>query len=204
MICSRSQHKLPGVSRLYMKLLIVISLVVSSTFLGGSNVHFIDLEVANFRLNVAQNPRGSADTRSLQKEANSEKDVHQRVGQEGNGEGRSDELPRDGPTDCCDKGAKEASVEEFLDPVGNTKDIALADDNVESSDTCNEKEAHCHTNLSSNHEPGKIVSIAAKEKLASLHSKLVVALFLLRKLRDSKEGNLHTLKHADNRHEDEE
>ena len=113
----------------------LVSVVVGHTLFRGTNVYLIVLDTSGLLHNVGQDPCTRAQTSPLEEEGNDQKDVCDGVVQEGNGEGRCGQLPRDGGQDGGDDGSVETVVKEGLCTIRDTEDVvALTWRDVQSSD----------------------------------------------------------------------
>ena len=184
---------------------LLVAVVVGQTLLGGTNVDLVVLVLQSALHDTGQNPGSRAESSPLKEEGNNQEKVGDRVVQEGNGEGRSSQLPGDGSQDGGDDGSVESIVQEGLGSVGDSEDVvALTGGDVQSSNGSNQEETEHNSELTANHESGQVLSVTLEEKLACLASEEGSSTLVGRKLGNSEEGNLHTLKHTNNGHEEEE
>ena len=182
----------------------VVLVAVLLTLLGGTDVDLVTLKVDGLLHDPGKDPGALADTGGLEGKADDKEDVGEGVGKEGDGEGRSNKLPRDGSHDGGDDGTEEASVEEVLEGVADAPKVLLTLGDGKSGHTSDNEEAGNDGKLTANHEAGKVAALALEEEVAGLESELGLATVLLLDLGDGEEGNLHTLEHTDDGHEDEE
>mmetsp|Transcript_45417 Transcript_45417/g.84098 ORF Transcript_45417/g.84098 Transcript_45417/m.84098 type:complete len:460 (+) Transcript_45417:332-1711(+) len=187
-----------------MKLILVICHVLRRTLLGSSNVHFITLEASNLLVDPSKDPCARADSSGLQEQAPHKHHVHERVGQEGNGERRGHKLPGDRSNIRCDDSSKQTSVEESLDTIRHTEDVLVFWTNSKSTDTGNHEEAQGHTQLTPNHEARQVPALSTVQQVASLHGELGLSSLGLLELGDGEERNLHALQQSNDGHEKEE
>jgi len=183
-----------------------VGVSLGGTFLGSSNVNFIELESAGLALKKGKEPGGRADTGGLKEKGGLKEDVDDRVAQESNREASSNQLPGDGTKDGGGDGTHESKVEDVkLDPVRDTEDGRLGGNiNIDGGDTGNDEEAKGDSHLTTAHESRKVLSVVLEKALASLEGKVGSSTLRLRKLGDGEESNLHTFKKTDAAHEDEE
>ena len=182
----------------------VVLVAVLLTLLGGSDVDLVTLKVDGLLHDPGKDPGTLADTGGLEGKADDQEDVGEGVGKEGDGKGRSNKLPRDGSHDGGDDGTEEAGVEEVLEGVADAPKVGLTLGDGKSGHTSDDEEAGNNGKLTANHEAGKVAALALEEEVAGLESELGLATVLLLDLGDGEEGNLHTLEHTDDGHEDEE
>ena len=156
-------------------------------------------------MNTGQDPGSSTETNELEKEGKNEKDVCDGVVEEGNGVGGGSQLPRNGGEDGSDDGSLESVVEEGLGSIRDSKNVvALSRNNGEGGEGSDEEEGGNDCQLTSNHESWEVLSVSGKEEFTCLLSKKGGSTLRLGELGDGKEGNLHTLQHTDDGHEEEE
>ena len=185
-------------SSLDLLVLHLIGVVLGSTLFGSANVDLVTLEASNLGVDPGKNPGSRTDTSSFQPQTKSEEDKDNWVGKEGNREGRSHKLPRDGSKDGSKNGSKKTSVEERLETIRDSKDVLAGTDfDVHRCYTSGNEPTQGHADLTTNHESRKVNTFSSEEKFASLHGELVLSLFFLGELGDGKEGNLHTLEQTD-------
>jgi len=185
---------------------IVIGVSLGGTFLGSSNVDFVELESADLALDEGKEPGGSADSGPLKEESGLEEDIDDRVAQESNREASGNQLPGDGTKDGGGDGTHESQVEKTkLDPVRDIEDVRLVSDiNVDGSDTGNDEKAKGDSHLATAHESRKVLSAVLEEAFAGLEGQGGRSALGLRKLGDGEEGNLHTFEKTDAAHKNEE
>mmetsp|Transcript_18701 Transcript_18701/g.44964 ORF Transcript_18701/g.44964 Transcript_18701/m.44964 type:complete len:318 (-) Transcript_18701:553-1506(-) len=180
-------------------------MVVGHALLWGTNVHLIVLHPSDRLLDTGQHPGTRAESSPFEEEGNHEKNVREWEVQECNGVGRGSQLPRDGGKDGGDNSSLESPVKEGLGAIGNSKDVlARTGLDSEGGEGSNQEEGADDSELTSDHESRKVLAVALEEKFAGLASEERSSAFAGRELGDSEECNLHTLKHTDNAHEDEE
>mmetsp|Transcript_10334 Transcript_10334/g.22740 ORF Transcript_10334/g.22740 Transcript_10334/m.22740 type:complete len:538 (+) Transcript_10334:172-1785(+) len=182
----------------------LVSTSQSSTFFGSANVNFILLESSNGLVNVSQHPGTRANTSGFKEEADAKQGIGDGVAQELKRKGTSHQLPGNGGNNGGDQGSKKTSFKELLGTIANSKDIGFIIFNINSGHTGNDKEARNNAQLTSNHESRKTTSTVSKEEVASHSSPTVGITFLFSDLGHSKEGNLHTFQHTNNRHQTKE
>mmetsp|Transcript_15560 Transcript_15560/g.35617 ORF Transcript_15560/g.35617 Transcript_15560/m.35617 type:complete len:563 (+) Transcript_15560:176-1864(+) len=182
----------------------LVSTSQSSTFFGSANVNFILLESSNGLVKSSKGPGTRADTSGFKEEANAKQSIGDGVAQEGKREGTSHQLPGNGGNNGGDQGSKKTSFEELLGTITNSKNIVFIIFNVNSGDTGNDKEARNNAQLTSNHESRKTTSTVSKEEVTGPSGPRVGITFGFSDLGHSKEGNLHTLQHTNNRHQTKE
>ena len=100
----------------------IIGHLALTTFLGSSDVYFIALESGNGLVDPGKDVSTITDTGGLQEEADTEEDVCEGVGQEGDGECRSNQLPCNGGNNGGNECSQESQVEELLDTSGDAED----------------------------------------------------------------------------------
>ena len=184
---------------------VLIGVVVGSTLLGCSNVDLVVFVSEHLLGDASQYPGSSAESSPLKEEGEDQENVGQWVVQEGNGEGRCSQLPCDGGKDGGDDGSVEAKVEEGLGTILDSKDVLSRSRlDVHGGDRGNDEEGSDNGELTSNHESRKVLSITLEEKMAGLFAEERCSTLVGRKLGNGEEGNLHTLQHTNNGHEDEE
>mmetsp|Transcript_12174 Transcript_12174/g.18542 ORF Transcript_12174/g.18542 Transcript_12174/m.18542 type:complete len:279 (-) Transcript_12174:645-1481(-) len=183
----------------------IVTKFLSGAFFWSSNVSFVVLETHNRLLDHSQEPRSSADSGSFQKQTPAQQHVDQWVGQKLNWESRSNQLPRNRSKNGSNDGSQNTSVEKVLSNVRNPENIVINTNlNVQCCHTSNDEEAESHTHLTSAHESWKILSFSTEQQFASTKSHWVFSTFALLKLRNCKEGNLHTFQHTNNTHQQKE
>jgi len=128
-----------------------------------------------------------------------------RVAQEGNGEGTGNQLPCNRSQDGGGNSTQETQVEELLDTIRDTEDILSSSrDNIQGGHTGNHEETKGDSHLTTTHKSGKILSTVLEKAVASLEGHGGGTTFRLRKLGDSEECNLHTLKKTNTGHQHKE
>mmetsp|Transcript_5779 Transcript_5779/g.16204 ORF Transcript_5779/g.16204 Transcript_5779/m.16204 type:complete len:555 (-) Transcript_5779:96-1760(-) len=182
----------------------LVTLATGSTFFSSANVHFILLESSKGLVDASKNPGTRADTSGFKEEADAEQAVGDGVAQELKREGTSHQLPGNGGNNGGDQGSKKTSFEELLGTITNSKNIVFIIFNVNSGDTGNDKEARNNTQLASNHKSRKTTSTISKEEFTSPFGPDICVTFFFGDLGNSKESNLHTFQHANNRHQTKE
>mmetsp|Transcript_15562 Transcript_15562/g.35631 ORF Transcript_15562/g.35631 Transcript_15562/m.35631 type:complete len:538 (+) Transcript_15562:176-1789(+) len=182
----------------------LVSTSQSSTFFGSANVNFILLESSNGLVKSSKGPGTRADTSGFKEEANAKQSIGDGVAQEGKREGTSHQLPGNGGNNGGDQGSKKTSFKELLGTIANSKDIGFIIFNINSGHTGNDKEARNNAQLTSNHESRKTTSTVSKEEVTGPSGPRVGITFGFSDLGHSKEGNLHTLQHTNNRHQTKE
>jgi hypothetical protein len=175
------------------------------TFLGGSDINFVALESSNLLVDDTQEPGSSADTSGFKAKGNLEEDVDKGVGQELNREGRSNQLPGNGGKNGGDKGSQESKVEQLLDRIRDSEDVLINSNFVgNSGDTGNDEEAKGDSQLTTDHESRQVAATSFEQAVADLLGENGISSVLLGDLSDGEESNLHTLKHTNNTHEQDE
>ena len=198
--------KLVQVTGSHVKGLGIIGGSLFTTFFGSSNVNLVTLESSNTLVDSGNDVGSITDSSGFQEQADAKEDVGEGVAEEGNGEGRSNQLPGNGGNNGGDKSSKESHVEELLgggrdSPQGRVTGIGV---NVKGSDTGNEKHARDDAKLTSNHESRKVESVSMEQKSAGLLGPHAVSTFFLADLGDGEESNLHTFQKSDTGHKEEE
>jgi len=190
------------------EILFIICHVLSSAFLGGSNVDFIALETGDFLVDPSENPCPIEKSTSLQSQIDLEEKKGGRDGHEEDGEGRRRKPPRNGTDDRRNESAEKTRVEELLRSFRDAKNGRLARSDIRRSDLRDEEHAGHDTELSPNHVARKVdtwLAIFALEKdFACLPGPHVFSSFVFLQLGDSKVGNLGCFKQANDAHENKE
>eukprot|EP00980_Cylindrotheca_fusiformis_P018569 scaffold6155_cov108-Cylindrotheca_fusiformis.AAC.4 len=120
-----------------------------------------------------QEPCSCTDTSGFDEKDDAKHNVDIGVGKEGHGEGRSNQLPRDGGKNGGDDSSKESQVEELLDTVRNAKDVVVNTNlNIQSGDTGNDEKAKCDGHLTTDHESELVASLTLGNKFTSLAGNL--------------------------------
>mmetsp|Transcript_12142 Transcript_12142/g.25064 ORF Transcript_12142/g.25064 Transcript_12142/m.25064 type:complete len:214 (+) Transcript_12142:329-970(+) len=177
---------------------------IGGTLFGGSNVNLVALELGNSAVETSNDPRTLAETGPFETKAASEKNEGDGGGQEGHGEGRCHKLPCDGGNNGGDESTEQSGLEEFLGQICNSENVIVSLVEFDGGDTGNDEEAQSDAHLSTNHETGQVAAIAFEKKVTGFLGPGGLGALFLGHSGNGKEGNLHTLEHTDNRHEEEE
>ena len=118
--------------------LVAVGLVESSTLITSSHVDHVELKSSNFLGDNSHEPRPSSDSSGLQEESGTKETIDQRVGQEGDGEGRGNQQSCNGTKSGRHTGTEGSHKKECKDRVRHSKDAAIDTSlNIQGSHTRN-------------------------------------------------------------------
>lgn len=123
-----------------------------STFFSSSNVYFVALETNNLAVDSRNDPGTLTETCPFEEKAEAQQEVGNGGGQEGLGECRRHQLPRNGGNNRGNESTEKTSVKQGLYTIRNSKNVFFAVAELDGSDTGHNEEAHGDTHLTTNYK----------------------------------------------------